>query len=308
MEEVKELHQWERWPRPPVLKLCLWQLVPKNKSKKKDKKIKIKKEDISNPTNFQHKAHVGWNQDSGFSNTVYDDDMDEATKNILKAAGLEGNNLNESEKKFAKKFIAKNYDKYVSVGHLDPSQISSPLPAPPPPVPQQQQQQPIQQSWNQTPQRSYKPTLPSSEPIGTYSSSPAAPPPPTRVQSHGLAPARPPPPPPSNRGYAPSRPLPQAPTYQSPGVDTRPHAVPPPPPPPPPTLAPAPSSISYSAPPPPPPPPPLPSGGIAMMGTGAPPPPPPPPPPPSSGGGGAAQVLASLPPAQSGRSNLLAVS
>ncbi|CAI2351248.1 unnamed protein product [Caenorhabditis sp. 36 PRJEB53466] len=264
----------------------------KDKNKKKDKKAKIKKEDISNPTNFQHKAHVGWNQDSGFSNTVYDDDMDEATKNILKAAGLESNNLNEDDRKFVKKFIAKNYDKYVSVGSLDPSQISAPMP---PPV-----QQPMQQ-WNQTPVRPYKPSFPSAAPVGShsYSSSPAAPPPPTRVESHGLAPARPPPPPPSNnRGYAPSRPLPQAPSYPN-TPEARPHAVPPPPPPPPPASAPAP--ISSSAPPPPPPPPPLPSGGLPPVGAGAPPPPPPPPP-----SGGPSAVLASLPTAQNGRSNLLA--
>uniref|UniRef100_A0A1I7UEG0 CRIB domain-containing protein n=1 Tax=Caenorhabditis tropicalis TaxID=1561998 RepID=A0A1I7UEG0_9PELO len=265
----------------------------KDKNKKKDKKSKIKKEDISNPTNFQHKAHVGWNQDSGFSNTVYDDDMDEATRNILKAAGLESNNLNEDDKKFVKKFIAKNYDKYVSVGNFDSSYISAPLP----PSVQQQQPQQVHSSWNQTPARPYKPSFPSTAPIGGSSyPSPAAPPPPARVESHGLAPARPPPPPPSNtRGQAPARPLPQAPSYGAP--ENRPHAVPPPPPPPPPTSGMAP--ISSSAPPPPPPPPPM---AMPPVGVGAPPPPPPPPP---SGGNGTS-VLASLPPAQNGRSNLLA--
>ncbi|ULT96645.1 hypothetical protein L3Y34_004894 [Caenorhabditis briggsae] len=262
----------------------------KDKNKKKDKKSKIKKEDISNPTNFQHKAHVGWNQDSGFSNTVYDDDMDEATRNILKAAGLESNNLNEDDKKFVKKFIAKNYDKYVSVGNLDPSQISAPLP------PVQNCQQPAPQSWNQTPARPYRPAFPSSAPIGSSSySSPAAPPPPARLESHGLAPARPPPPPPSNnnshRGIAPARPLPQTPSYGTP--DTRPHAMPPPPPPPPASGI---AQVSTSAPPPPPPPPPM---AMPAAGAGAPPPPPPPPPP-------SGNILASLPPAQNGRSNLLA--
>ncbi|UMM29822.1 hypothetical protein L5515_011992 [Caenorhabditis briggsae] len=262
----------------------------KDKNKKKDKKSKIKKEDISNPTNFQHKAHVGWNQDSGFSNTVYDDDMDEATRNILKAAGLESNNLNEDDKKFVKKFIAKNYDKYVSVGNLDPSQISAPLPL------VQNCQQPAPQSWNQTPARPYRPAFPSSAPIGSSSySSPAAPPPPARLESHGLAPARPPPPPPSNnnshRGIAPARPLPQTPSYGTP--DTRPHAMPPPPPPPPASGI---AQVSTSAPPPPPPPPPM---AMPAAGAGAPPPPPPPPPP-------SGNILASLPPAQNGRSNLLA--
>ncbi|EFO87076.1 hypothetical protein CRE_01476, partial [Caenorhabditis remanei] len=55
----------------------------KDKNKKKDKKSKIKKEDISNPTNFQHKAHVGWNQDSGFSNTVYDDDYGRSNEKYI---------------------------------------------------------------------------------------------------------------------------------------------------------------------------------------------------------------------------------
>ena len=29
---------------------------------------------------FRHKAHVGWDQDNGFSNKIYDADMDETTK------------------------------------------------------------------------------------------------------------------------------------------------------------------------------------------------------------------------------------
>ncbi|CAI5447153.1 unnamed protein product [Caenorhabditis angaria] len=228
-----------------------WFGSKKDKNKKKDKKQRIKKEDISNPTNFQHKAHVGWNQDSGFSNKVYDDDMDEATRNILQAAGLETNNLNEDDKKFVKKFIAKNYDKYVS--------ISAPLPETPK-IP-----------------RGIAPAFPSSQPY----SAPPAPPPPARVESHGLAPARPPPPPPMLN--AARRPLPQAPIDQS-----RPHCVPPPPPPPPPA-----SSSSSSVPPPPPPP--MPAGGIGGI--------PPAPPLPATGG---SATLAALPAPQAGRSNLLA--
>ncbi|CAD6197505.1 unnamed protein product [Caenorhabditis auriculariae] len=238
------------------------------RDKKKDKKPRIRKEDISNPTNFQHKAHVGWDQDNGFSNKVYAQDMDQETINVIKAAGFNLDDMNERDRRFATKFIAKNYDKYAKVDGL-----ADVAPALPP--------QPLN-AWNRAPSTpKMKPSLPSVGPAAFSTPAPSAPPAPPRVESHGIAPARPPPPPPG-RDRAPSRPLPHVPS--TPTLESRPANVPPPPPPPPPALG-----QSVPAPPPPPP-----------ISDAA---PPPPPPPPSST---MPTITATLPTAQPGRGNLLA--
>ncbi|CAI4227761.1 unnamed protein product [Auanema sp. JU1783] len=216
----------------------------KDKGKKKGK-IKIKKEDISNPTNFQHKAHVGWDQDSGFSNNVFDSDpMDESIRDIIRAAGQDPTAMSKKTMKFVYDFI----DKYQAEEVTESPVAQAPYKTPPPAVPVSQ---PTISQWSQ----------------------PTPPPPPSRLSSHPSSqpPARPPPPPPSyivdssNRA---ARPLPQVPSLPS-QVDTRPAVVPPPPPPPPPV---APVYNNSSSVPPPPPPPPVLSGS-----SGAVPPPPPPP-------------------------------
>ncbi|RCN41830.1 p21-Rho-binding domain protein [Ancylostoma caninum] len=194
--------------------------------KKKDKRPRIRKEDISNPTNFQHKAHVGWDQDNGFSNNMCDSEpMDESIKNIIRAAGQDPTSMSKKTIKFVYDFI----ENYKDDEHLATTV------------------QPHKAAAHITPQWS----------------SPAPPPPPSRTASHQTSapPARPPPPPPaftSSRPFA--RPLPQVPS-----VDVgRPAGVPPPPPsasissaPPPPPPPPPPPSISAisSAPVAPPPPP-----------------------------------------------------
>ncbi|PAV61536.1 hypothetical protein WR25_09859 [Diploscapter pachys] len=259
----------------------------KKEKKKKDKKApRIRKEDISNPTNFQHKAHVGWDQDNGFSNKIYDADMDETTKAILRAAGLQPEQMTEKDIRFARKFVTKNIDKYEPIDHLAaPSGRDRDRQAAPPP--------PIQ---SQQPQSMYKaPPVPISQPISQWGASPAPPPPPSRgasAQHHGNAPARPPPPPPitnndrfrtgggmTNSG-TPARPLPQVPQYTD---ASRPSGIPPPPPPPP---SGQPTGFVPPAPPPPPP---------MNIAAGAPPAPPPPP-----------SDISSLPAPQPGRGNLLA--
>ncbi|KIH69076.1 hypothetical protein ANCDUO_00586 [Ancylostoma duodenale] len=214
--------------------------------KKKDKRPRIRKEDISNPTNFQHKAHVGWDQDNGFSNNMCDSEpMDESIKyamfialsisdstqtcsfrNIIRAAGQDPTSMSKKTIKFVYDFI----ENYKDDEHLASSV------------------QPHKAAAHITPQWS----------------SPAPPPPPSRTASHQTSapPARPPPPPPavtSSRPFA--RPLPQVPS-----VDVgRPAGVPPPPPS---------AGISSSAPPPPPPPPPPPSISAISSAPAAPPPPP----------------------------------
>ncbi|KAK6027549.1 p21-Rho-binding domain protein, partial [Ostertagia ostertagi] len=77
--------------------------------KKKDKRPRIRKEDISNPTNFQHKAHVGWDQDNGFSNNMCDSEpMDESIQNIIRAAGQDPTSMSRKTIKFVYDFI-ENY-------------------------------------------------------------------------------------------------------------------------------------------------------------------------------------------------------
>ncbi|GMT23394.1 hypothetical protein PFISCL1PPCAC_14691 [Pristionchus fissidentatus] len=210
------------------------------KMKKNDKKKKIRKEDISNPTNFQHKAHVGWDQDTGFSNNADPDPMDETIKTILKAAGHDPSQMNKKTIKFVYDFI----EKYQEVG--PDGQIvngGSALP-------------PHHSSWGSS----------SSRPSPSISS-PLPPPPPSRIgsQTPSIPPSRPPPPPPSSSRPLPSRPI-NGPPIPPPSIHTSPSA-PPPPPPPPSSLPP----IATSAPPPPPPPPPPVMGGPPP--SGGPPPP-----------------------------------
>ncbi|GMR47511.1 hypothetical protein PMAYCL1PPCAC_17706, partial [Pristionchus mayeri] len=212
--------------------------------KKNDKKKKIRKEDISNPTNFQHKAHVGWDQDTGFSNNADPDPMDATIKDILKAAGQDPSQMSKKTIKFVYDFIEKYQEAPEGqIANAGSAYLHN------------------QSSWGST----------SSRPSPSISS-PLPPPPPSRITSHTPTtgpPSRPPPPPPSS-----SRPLPFRPQDGPPlppSIHSSPSAPSPPPPPPPSSLPP----IATSAPPPPPPPPPPPVSG-------GPPPPPGGPPPPSS--------------------------
>ncbi|KAE9421214.1 hypothetical protein Angca_004103 [Angiostrongylus cantonensis] len=133
----------------------------RKEKKKKEKRPRIRKEDISNPTNFQHKAHVGWDQDNGFSNNMCDSEpMDESIQNIIRAAGQDPTSMSKKTIKFVYDFIEnyKDSDGLITV-------------------------------------QSYKPSTPNLPPQW---SSPAPPPPPSRTASHhpSAPPTRPPPPPP----------------------------------------------------------------------------------------------------------------
>ncbi|GMS95343.1 hypothetical protein PENTCL1PPCAC_17518, partial [Pristionchus entomophagus] len=169
--------------------------------KKNDKKKKIRKEDISNPTNFQHKAHVGWDQDTGFSNNADPDPMDETIRTILKAAGQDPSQMSKKTIKFVYDFIEKYQE------------------APEGQLPNGGSAFPPNQSWGSSPSRQ-SPSI----------SSPMPPPPPSRITSHSPSiapPSRPPPPPPSS-----SRPLPFRPQDGPPlppPVHSSPSAPPPPP-------------------------------------------------------------------------------
>ncbi|OZC10492.1 WH1 domain protein [Onchocerca flexuosa] len=250
----------------------------KKKNSKKEKKQKIRKEDISNPTNFQHKAHLGWNQDGGFSQETYNyDPMDDSVKAVLRAAGENPERMSKDDLEFSKKFIT---------GYQEIPQVQQPP----------------------TPMHHNYPR-PSMTSIVTNStkSSPVPPPPPPLARREGfhITPVSRPPVKPPASSKPPTRPLPQPPSAMNEAPTTyRPNDVPPPPPPPPPPsnstcsvlTAPTPSSlstISSLAPPPPPPPPPP----LTYASSTVPPPPPPPPlsyaSPLSSGGGGGKTSLLS---------------
>uniref|UniRef100_A0A7E4V320 WH1 domain-containing protein n=1 Tax=Panagrellus redivivus TaxID=6233 RepID=A0A7E4V320_PANRE len=259
----------------------------KEKKRKKEKK-KLRKEDIGIPTNFQHKAHIGWDQDGGFNQQVFGDEpMDDSVRDLLRAAGHNPDNLKPDEIKFVYNFI-ENYNK--SGKNAEPLVTTHSVPLPP-----TNNSRTLAVNGRLTGQRPLPatPSLHSSNPL------PAIP-------RHEHVPARPPPPPP--------------PAFQQPY-----HAQPPPPPPPPVTpsnrtaslsSSHAPAPVSSSAPPPPPPPPPV-SKALKPSGNAAPPPPPPPPPPNFLNGGGASTNGASehkteaapkppAPAANGARSNLLA--
>lgn len=55
---------------------------------------------------YRHKAHLGWNQDGGFSQETYNyDPMDDSVKAVLRAAGENPERMSKDDLEFSKKFI-----------------------------------------------------------------------------------------------------------------------------------------------------------------------------------------------------------
>ncbi|VDM39119.1 unnamed protein product [Toxocara canis] len=177
----------------------------KKKSTKKEKKARIRKEDISNPTNFLHKVHVGWDQDGGFSQETYDGEpMDESILTLLRAAGQNPDRMTKEDLDFSYRFIT-DYQKTA----LSPAQP----PPPPPPSIQQSTQRFVYVYGGAYPflfmppssGSSYRPNdVPPPPPpanVAAHESSipppPPPPPPPPMPQGGGVPPPPPPPPPPS---------------------------------------------------------------------------------------------------------------
>uniref|UniRef100_A0A914CBA7 WASp n=1 Tax=Acrobeloides nanus TaxID=290746 RepID=A0A914CBA7_9BILA len=282
----------------------------KNNKKKKDKKPKIRKEDIGNPTNFQHKAHIGWDQDGGFSQELYDPEpMDESIRALLKAAGIQNpDEMKPDDIKFVYSFL----EQYERSNPPQPQQTNfSNLPSSsnmtnmvPKPPRQDFNRQPYRaeehaQLQTQTPNHHAKPTISRPTLVEQNQNRPLPQLPPHSIQARPKphdAPARPPPPPPP--AFMASQTLPPHSIQARP----KPHDAPArPPPPPPPAFMASQTVVSSSIPPPPPPPPPSMMSQTMPMPNGAPPPPPPPPPPSMPGG------AKTTPPAASGaRANLLA--
>ncbi|EDW16420.2 neural Wiskott-Aldrich syndrome protein [Drosophila mojavensis] len=189
----------------------------------KDKKRRVTKADISQPTNFVHISHVGWDADKGFDLTGHE--SDEMLVKFFAKAGVSESQLNDRDTRaFIYDFIQSN-NVLASVKQEETESPTEPTPTEPPPVPSRHHPH-HSQNGNQRsappppPARQPPPPLPTTVPGASR-----APPPPSRPPPITTAP--PPPPPPATvcpPAAAPPPPPPPAP----------PVAAPPPPPPPPP--------------------------------------------------------------------------
>ncbi|KAL3077540.1 hypothetical protein niasHS_012246 [Heterodera schachtii] len=84
------------------------------KTTKKDKdgkKRKVTKEDIGIPTDFVHKAHIGWDGNT-YSASSVGDAMDEKFLNMCQKINEDPNKMDQEELGFALEFYAKNESKY----------------------------------------------------------------------------------------------------------------------------------------------------------------------------------------------------
>ncbi|VDP14194.1 unnamed protein product, partial [Onchocerca flexuosa] len=155
----------------------------KKKNSKKEKKQKIRKEDISNPTNFQHKAHLGWNQDGGFSQETYNyDPMDDSVKAVLRAAGENPERMSKDDLEFSKNFFQPPSAMNEAPTTYRPNDVPPPPPPPPPPS-------------NSTCSVPTAPTPSSLSTISSLAPPPPPPPPPPLTYASSTVPPPPPPPP-----------------------------------------------------------------------------------------------------------------
>lgn len=111
------------------------------KFKRKTEKKKLKKEDISLPTNFQHISHVGWDPNRGFDL----ENVDPKLKQFFSKAGVSEKELQDKETRdFIYDFIDKHGGIEAAMQEVDKrenisSSSATPTPsyslAPPPPAP-----------------------------------------------------------------------------------------------------------------------------------------------------------------------------
>ncbi|KAH8381835.1 hypothetical protein KR009_000511 [Drosophila setifemur] len=185
-------------------------------SQAKDKKRKVTKADISQPTNFQHVIHVGWNADKGFD--MKGNENDEMLNEFFAKAGVSETELNDRDTRvFIYDFI-QNHNVLASVKQdsvESPTEETLHMPPPvpsrhhhngnqrtaPPPPPARQPPPPVPTT---VPGASRAPPPPSRPPPISIST---APPPPT-VSAPAVAPPPPPPPPPVAAPPPPPPPMP----------------------------------------------------------------------------------------------------
>ncbi|XP_020902620.1 neural Wiskott-Aldrich syndrome protein [Exaiptasia diaphana] len=196
----------------------------KDKGKNKKGRVKLSKEDIGTPENFQHIGHIGWDPQGGFDVNV---DMDENWKKLFSIIGVtEGQMKEKGTREFIYDFVQKRGGIEAVTKEIE--QESKPGPPPPPPP---------SRGPPRPPDRGAPPPPPPSRGFAP------PPPPPARM---GMGP---PPPPPPSRGSRPPPPPPMG----GPPMGGAPPPPPPPPaigaPPPPPPIG---GGGSMARPPPPP--------------------------------------------------------
>ncbi|XP_017006200.2 actin nucleation-promoting factor WASL isoform X1 [Drosophila takahashii] len=196
-------------------------------SQAKDKKRKVTKADISQPTNFVHISHVGWDADKGFDLMGNENDP-ELNEFFLKAGVSETELKDRDTRAFIYDFIQSNN----VLASVKQDSVESPTETTPPPMPPPV---PTRHPSNGN-QRTAPPPPPARQP-----------PPPVPVTAPGATRAPPPP----------SRPPPISTAPPPPPPVSAPVVAPPPPPPPPPAAA----AV------PPPPPPPMPVGELPVITT-----------------------------------------
>ncbi|XP_017055289.1 neural Wiskott-Aldrich syndrome protein isoform X2 [Drosophila ficusphila] len=175
----------------------------------KDKKRKVTKADISQPTNFMHITHVGWDAEKGFDLTG--NENDQMLNDFFVRAGVSEMELKDRETRaFIYDFIQSN-NVLASVKQDSVESPTETTPPMPPPVPTRHPSNGNQRSAPPPPARQPPPPVPVTVPGASR-----APPPPSRPPPISTAP---PPPPVSAPAVAPPPPPPPPPA-----------AVPPPPP------------------------------------------------------------------------------
>lgn len=99
----------------------------------KDKKRRVTKADISQPTNFVHISHVGWDANKGFDLTG--NESDEMLVKFFAKAGVSESELNDRDTRaFIYDFIQSN-NVLASVKQEETESPTEPTPTEPPPVP-----------------------------------------------------------------------------------------------------------------------------------------------------------------------------
>ena len=205
---------------------------PRPQDGKKKKKGKLRKEDISLPTNFQHISHVGWDPNKGFDL----ENVDPKLKQFFSKAGVSERELQDKDTRdFIYDFIDKHGGIEAALLEVDKKNNA---PAPPPrqssmarpPPPSKIQATPPNQATAEAPRRSHHQAPPPPPPPPSNKN--AAPPAPVTAPAPTPPAPPPPPPPPPPAPPAPTDAIPRAPALPPPAPTfTKPAPAAPPPPP-----------------------------------------------------------------------------
>uniref|UniRef100_A0AA85K2K7 CRIB domain-containing protein n=1 Tax=Trichobilharzia regenti TaxID=157069 RepID=A0AA85K2K7_TRIRE len=204
-------------------------MLKRGKSQSKGKKQKLTSKDISNPSNFRHVEHFGYDKIAKTIDITHQESA--IMRNLLRAIGCEDAMNNPSERRFVYNFALEHGGLEEIQRKINSSQGGSrnlpsapappPRPPPPPPPPGARRPQPAPVAPG-PPLTIHHPPPP---PVPQVAPKPVAPPPPTLPAPPLYEIPAPPPPPPAISNSIPAPP-PPPPAF--------PNSIPAPPPPPPP--------------------------------------------------------------------------